>query len=96
MLFSLTNNVAVYRPQKPEKAVGHYSNWGPSWFYALAAGSDPMNGANCGHCYTNGAGGDGEFNIPLTGDGASALTGEGQGQNDSKNFTISEIEVFLF
>ena len=94
MLFSLTNNMAVYRPKNPQQAVAHYSGWGPSWFYALAVGSDPMNSANAGYCYTKGTGGYGEFNIPLNPDGSSALTGDGQTEDDYKRFTITEIEVF--
>ena len=55
-----------------------------------------MNSANHGYCSTLNKGDSGQYNIPLTADGNSVLTGDGATSDPNfMTFTVAEIEVFL-
>ena len=95
-VFSLTGSMTVYKPANPDEAVYHISDFGPSFCDALGVYCDPMNEEDGGICCTKNNNDAGEYNIPLTSDGNSVLTGDGatSDPNDMR-WTIAEIETFL-
>ena len=93
-LFALTGKKTVYKPGKPEYAVWHYYNSGPSFSGAMGLWSSPLTSTNGAVCMTNNRDW-GEYNVKTDAQGNSLLTGDGAGQPDgSKWFTASEIEVY--
>ena len=82
-MFSLTNEMKVYKPQIPQYAVVHHS-WGPSFGSALRIAYDYVRSATEGD-----SGDEGKYNIPKDSDGNSVLTGS----KDEER--IIEWEVYL-
>jgi hypothetical protein len=54
-----------------------------------------MNKEDGGWCFTKNNNDDGKYNIPLTSDGNSVLTGDGASNPDDMRWTVAEIETFL-
>jgi hypothetical protein len=85
----------IWRPTNIAKAVYLSGDSGPSFgVNALAVKGEPFNKAedNYGICHTNAYD---YYGIPNEDDGASALTGQGQGEDDeNKHFYIAEMEIW--
>ena len=96
-VFSLTGSMTVYKPANPDQAVFHYSDRGPSFCWALDtyANSGAMTQQNLGHCRSRNINDIGKYNIPLTSDGNSVLTGDGVSDPNYMRWTPAEIETFL-
>ena len=88
-VFSLTNEMCVFKPKNHSVAVLHY-NWnGPSFDNTLAV-EYTMNNKNLGYCATEGGIGDhAQYCVPKDSQGNSILT------DDNGSFTCVEMEVFL-
>ena len=67
-MFSLTNQMKVYKPQIPHYAVVHHS-WGPSFGSALRIAYDYVRSATEGDCEDKAI-----YNIPKDSNGNSVLT----------------------
>ncbi len=96
-MFSLTNQMRVFKPKDPSKAVWHSNLRGPSFTFALAV-IGTMNHENQGWCATEGHEKDRAlYCIPKDSNGNSILTGD-NGQDpfgETGRFTCVELEVFL-
>ena len=89
---SLTNEMRVFRPNNPSKAVGHSSLCGPSVSPALRVGWK-MNDEYYGHCKVKGSHwDDAKYCVERDTQGNSVLTGEG---SYNGHFTCTGLEVFL-
>ncbi len=93
-MFSLTNEMRVFRPKSPWMAVQHNSCRGPSFDNALAVGN-PMNRENDGLSVVKGSDSDyAEYCVETDAQGNSVLTGDG-GNNNDEYFICTGLEVFL-
>ena len=96
MLFALTNELQVFKPCNPKKAVWHGSDLGPYFSFALAVGGIPMNFPDSGASNTKSFEDEGEYNVNEDAQGASVLTGSSRKTiYGNINFTCVELEVFL-
>jgi hypothetical protein len=86
---SLTNEMRVFRPNNPSKAVYHSSLWGPCFDNALAV-DHTMNEKNKGWCRVKDSTGDiAKYCVETDTQGNNVLTG------DKGKFTCTGLEVFL-
>ena len=96
-MLSLTNEMRVFRPKDPSKAVKHHSDHGPFFSCALAV-VGTMNNWCRGWSATEGEeSDDAEYCVPADSEGNSILTGENAeffGIRASA-FTCTGLEVFL-
>ncbi len=91
---SLTNEMRVFRPNNPSRAVFLHSRWGPCFNDALAVWY-PMNGENKGRCYVKDHKNESaKYCVETNTEGNSVLTGDGGNNNDGR-FTCTGLEVFL-
>ena len=87
-MFSLTNEMKVYKPQIPQYAVLH--KWGgPSFGSALEISCHPFYSRYISSATEGDSGDKGKYNIPKDSNGNSVLTG------CSKDEYIKEWEVYL-
>ena len=92
-MLSLTNEMRVFRPKDPSKAVHHYRYRGPSFGSALRV-DNLMSKKNGGECLVKGNEYDAEYCVETDTRGNSVLTGDG-GYNNWGDFTCTGLEVFL-
>jgi len=92
-VLSLTNEMRVFRPKDPSKAVHHYRYRGPSFGSALRV-NNLMSKKNGGECYVRRHYDDAEYCVETDTRGNSVLTGDG-GYNNWGDFTCTGLEVFL-
>ena len=78
----------MYYPLTPNEAVLHHKISGPHFTLPLAIWNSPLNADKGGVCFTS------KYGIDEDEYGNSVLTGDG-GQDYFKQFTCTEIEVFL-
>ena len=92
-MFSLTNEMRVFRPNNPSMAVYHDSYWGPNFNNSLAV-YNTMNDKNKGWCVVKDSADDyAKYCVETDAQGNSVLTGDGG--NNWGNFTCTGLEVFL-
>ncbi len=90
----MTNEMRVFRPKNPSKAVYHDSSAGPQFNNALAVW-DTMNRWNNGRCFVK----DDKYEhanycVETDNQGNSVLTGDG-GKKNKGFFECTGLEVFL-
>ncbi len=91
---SLTNEMRVFRPNNPSKAVFHNRIWGPYFTNALAVVCK-MNDEKHGCCKVKDHEyDDAKYCVETDTQGNSVLTGDGGNNNDGL-FTCTGLEVFL-
>ena len=91
---SLQNEMRVFRPQVPSKAVRHNSVAGPNFTPALAV-YYKMNDEDNGLCRVRDSKYDyANYCVETDAQGNSVLTGDG-GKNNNGDFTCTGLEVFL-
>ena len=91
---SLTNEMRVFRPEDPSKAVFHHSRAGPCFDNALSV-IFMLNDVGGGRCTVKGSKYDNaKYCVDTDARGNSVLTGDG-GNNNKGKFTCTGLEVFL-
>ena len=93
-LINIDNQIKL-TPAKIDRAVYFYNYFGPCFGDGSLCirGNVMMNGPdNCTSCH-NGRGGD-DYNVPTDSQGNSILTGDGQGNEGYKKFTLAALETW--
>ncbi len=94
-VFTLTNQMKVFKPRRPDNAVYHCIFSGPCFDAALAV-HNKMDDYNQGCCHTIDSRLDkAKYRISTDDDENSILTGDGAKNNNDQLFTCTDLEVFL-